>query len=169
MSIIGPRANFACNSRKCRTEDGASPVYELPVAARTCPVCGSRRIQRLFDKVNISTEGHNIARRVDGITQQAWEEQRASQVLARDATSRWGPLKVVPTRAVPQALANTFGEFGAPHIANQVAASAGQQFRPVGGKPAPEVVPTGDVPVRTPPAPAVGSKIDRRYRRPTRE
>ena len=119
--------------------------------------------------MNISTEGHNIARRVDGITEQAWSEQRASQLLARDATARWGPLKVVPTRAVPQALANTFGEFGAPHIANQVAASAGQQYKQAGSRPDPQRVPTDVLPVREPPAMKEGSKIDRRYRRGVRE
>ena len=84
---------------------------------------------------------------MDGITEQAWSEQRASQLLARDATARWGPLKVVPTRAMPQALANTFGEFGAPHIANQVAASAGQQYKATGSRPDPQRVPK-DHPLR---------------------
>ena len=164
-----PRADFVCNAKRCRQEDGSAPVYELPVSATRCSVCGSKRIVRLYNSVQISTEGHNIARRVDGITQQAWEEQRASQVLARDATARWGPLKVVPTRAVPQALTNTFGEFGAPHIANQVAASAGQQYKQTGSRPDPQRVPTDVLPVRQPPAMKEGSKVDRRYRRAVRE
>lgn len=48
-----PRANFSCNSPKCRTEDGAAPVYELPVTAKRCPVCASKRLVRLFDKINV--------------------------------------------------------------------------------------------------------------------
>lgn len=165
-----PRADFVCNAKKCRQEDGAAPTYELPISATRCPMCGSKRIVRLFNRVNISTEGHAIAKRVDGITQQAWEEQRAVQILARDATMRHGPLRVVPTRGVPQALAQTFGEFGAPNIANQVAANAGQMFKMSGSRPAsPDVVPTGDVPVRQPPGLKPGSKIDRRYRRVARE
>ena len=163
-----PRADFVCNAKKCRQDDGSAPVYELPVSATRCSVCGSKRIVRLFNTVNVSTEGHNIAKRVDGVTRQAWEEQRASQLLARDATSRWGPLKVVPTRAVPQALANTFGEFGAPHIANQVAASAGQQYKQAGSRPDPQRVPTDVLPVREPPAMRAGSKVDKRYTRPRR-
>src|SRR5712691_4686569 len=51
--IYGPRANFSCNSPKCRTEDGAAPVYELPVAAKRCAVCGSKRITRLFDAIGV--------------------------------------------------------------------------------------------------------------------
>src|SRR5207245_7134654 len=159
---MGPHADFVCNAKRCRREDGSAPTYDLPVAATRCPVCGSRRIIRLFDQVQVSTTGHDMARRVDPITSRAWEEQRASQVLARDATSRWGPLKVVPTRAVPQALANTFGEFGAPHIANQVAASAGQQYKATGSRPDPQRVPTDVLPVREPPAMTEGARVERR-------
>ena len=47
-----PRADWVCNSKKCSTEDG-QPVYELPVNASRCPVCGSKRIARLFNKVGV--------------------------------------------------------------------------------------------------------------------
>jgi hypothetical protein len=49
-----PRANFACLAAKCQTDDGAT-VYELPVAATRCPVCGSKRVRRLFDAVQIGS------------------------------------------------------------------------------------------------------------------
>src|SRR3989338_7773680 len=46
-----PRADFACLSRKCRSEtEGAAPIYELPVGATRCPVCGSKRLQRLWNR-----------------------------------------------------------------------------------------------------------------------
>src|SRR5438128_7129182 len=167
--MAGPHADFTCLARRCRQEDGSAPTYDLPVTATRCPICGSKRIIRLFNQVRVSTTGHDMALRVDPITSRAWEEQRASQLLARDAAARWGPLKVVPTRAVPQALANTFGAFGPPHIANQVAASAGQQYKQAGSRPDPQRVPTDVLPVREPPAMKEGSKIDRRYRRAVRE
>jgi hypothetical protein len=40
-------------SPKCR-QDGAATVYEdLPINTTRCPVCGSKRIQRLYNKVTI--------------------------------------------------------------------------------------------------------------------
>ena len=47
-----PRADFSCLSKKCRTDEGA-PVYELPVDAIRCPCCGSKRLTRLFNAVNV--------------------------------------------------------------------------------------------------------------------
>lgn len=47
-----PRADFSCLSKKCRTEEGA-PVYELPIDAKVCPVCGSKRLTRLFNAVAV--------------------------------------------------------------------------------------------------------------------
>jgi hypothetical protein len=58
-----PRANFACLGKKCETETGAA-VYELPIAARRCPVCGSTRIRRLFDAVNIGSAQHRAAEKI---------------------------------------------------------------------------------------------------------
>jgi len=47
--MTAPRADFACMGKQCRTDEGA-PTYELPVTATRCPVCGSRRLQRLWNK-----------------------------------------------------------------------------------------------------------------------
>jgi hypothetical protein len=48
------RADYSCLSKKCRKEDdNSSPVYELPVGATRCPVCGSKRIVRLFNKIAV--------------------------------------------------------------------------------------------------------------------
>ncbi len=48
-----PTADFACLSVKCKTEDGAAPTYELPITAIRCPVCGSKRVKRLFNKIAV--------------------------------------------------------------------------------------------------------------------
>lgn len=58
---VPPHANFSCLSKKCRTDDGAAPVYDLPLTAKRCPVCGSSRIRRLFDAVNVV--GNNFTQR----------------------------------------------------------------------------------------------------------
>ncbi len=48
-----PRADFTCLSPKCR-QDGAATVYEdLPIASKRCPVCGSKRITRLYNKIAV--------------------------------------------------------------------------------------------------------------------
>lgn len=47
-----PRADFYCPSKKCRTDEGA-PKFELPVDATRCPMCGSKRLTRLFDQVGV--------------------------------------------------------------------------------------------------------------------
>lgn len=46
-----PRADFACTSRACATDEGA-PVYELPVDASHCPR-GHKRLKRLFNAVAV--------------------------------------------------------------------------------------------------------------------
>lgn len=61
----GPHADFACLSPKCRTEDGAS-VYDLPLGSSRCPVCGSRRLTRLFNAVNV---GRGMAQHVDTLVE----------------------------------------------------------------------------------------------------
>lgn len=164
-----PRSDYICE--RCESTRGDEARFEATIGEKIrCPACGKQKWVRRIYASQINVTGHGIAKRVDGITEQAWSEQRAVQILARDATMRHGPLRVVPTRGVPQALAQTFGEFGAPNIANQVATNAGQMFKMSGSRPAsPDVVPTGDVPVRQPPGLKPGSKIDRRYRRVARE
>ena len=82
----------------------------------------------------------------------------------------WGTPPARTASSPPHFARNhTFGEFGAPHIANQVAASAGQQYKQTGSRPDPQRVPTDVLPVREPPAMKEGSKVDRRYRRAVRE
>jgi len=47
-----PLADFACLGRKCATPEGAT-VHELPIDAKFCPVCGSKRVQRLFNRIAV--------------------------------------------------------------------------------------------------------------------
>ena len=61
----GPRADFVCLSRKCQ-KDGQQPTYELPIDAIRCPCCGSKRVKRLYNAVNISQPGfYRVNRLVD--------------------------------------------------------------------------------------------------------
>jgi len=62
-----PRADFVCLSKKCQQPDGEAPTYELPVGATRCPICGSSRIRRLFNKVNVATGAAAVARESDKI------------------------------------------------------------------------------------------------------
>lgn len=51
--LMAPRADWTCLSPKCR-QDGAATVYEdLPLNTTRCPVCGSKRIQRLYNKIAV--------------------------------------------------------------------------------------------------------------------
>ncbi len=77
-----PRADFSCSSKKCRTEEG-SPVYEdLPITSTRCPVCGSKRITRLWNSApHVS---HGVAKHVDAlVARSGYPEQRHEQRDAR--------------------------------------------------------------------------------------
>ncbi len=47
-----PRADHACLSKKCLTDDGEAMVYELPSDATHCPM-GHKRLRRLFNAVGV--------------------------------------------------------------------------------------------------------------------
>ena len=68
----GPHADFACLSPKCRTEDGAS-VYDLPLGSSRCPVCGSRRLTRLYNAINV---GRGMAQHIDTLVEPEVTRQR---------------------------------------------------------------------------------------------
>lgn len=71
-----PRADFSCLSPKCRTEEGA-PVYELPVGATRCPVCGSKRVVRIWTPPHVA---HGVAKHVDAlVSRSGFVEQRHEQ------------------------------------------------------------------------------------------
>lgn len=97
---MGPRADFACLSKKCQ-QDGAASVYELPVAATRCPVCGSKRLQRLYNAINVSS---GIARRTDAIAGPAYEQAVAGKNAARDSRRHVAPPIAVPVNGIGAAL-----------------------------------------------------------------
>lgn len=52
-----PVADFACLSKKCKTAEGESTVYELPLGSVRCPVCSSKRLTRLFTSAPMIASG----------------------------------------------------------------------------------------------------------------
>lgn len=87
--------------------DGAAPTYELPVAAIRCPVCGSKRITRLFNKVNVSSD---LAKRTDAIVEPAYTQAMAVRDANKDALAQG---RIAPALGVPiNRLAATLGSLG---------------------------------------------------------
>lgn len=65
---MSPRANFSCaHCTKLAGHIDAEIVYEdLPLTSKHCPVCGFRRgFRRRFDAINVSTNGHRVAKILD--------------------------------------------------------------------------------------------------------
>lgn len=81
LSIVpGPHADHACLGAKCRQPDGSASVYDLPTGSTRCPVCGSRRLTRLFNAVNV---GRGMAQHVDSLVEPEVTRQR--NALREDA------------------------------------------------------------------------------------
>lgn len=85
---MGPRANYECRI-KCQA------VYEdLPVTSTRCPVCGFRRgFRRLYDSVNVSINGHKVAKVIDPLlgptmNQHAMRQDEVKAAEARITTER---------------------------------------------------------------------------------
>ena len=97
----GPRANWACLSKKCQ-QDGAATIYELPVSSVCCPACGSRRIKRLYDSINISS---GLAKRTDALVEPAYTQATAGQDAVKRAEKQNGPALAVPLGAIGATLA----------------------------------------------------------------
>jgi hypothetical protein len=96
---MSPRSDFACLSKACRTEDGAT-VYELPVGATHCPM-GHKRLTRIWTPPHVST---GLARKVDA----ALEPSYVVQQERRDAAAS-SPSFAVPVRNLGAEL----GKYGA--------------------------------------------------------
>ena len=95
-----PLADFACLSKKCAKKRGEAPVYELPVKAIACPACGSRKIKRLFNRVNIlrgarpdrfdgRATSSSKAARLDSIIEQPMIESLAKRAELKSAGSKY--------------------------------------------------------------------------------
>src|SRR3990167_3609564 len=91
-----PRADFVCLGKKCQ-QDGESPIYELPVDATVCSVCGSRKIKRLYNAVNVMRAGF---RPLNAVVDRALAEVGEAYHDQKDARLR-GLKREVPALAVP--------------------------------------------------------------------
>jgi DNA-directed RNA polymerase subunit RPC12/RpoP len=76
------RFDFSC-SGKCKKErdDGAAVVYpDLPATTTRCPVCGSKRVTKLFTNVNVA---HGVAKHVDALVGPQYEHQKGIKDSAK--------------------------------------------------------------------------------------
>ena len=72
-----PRADFECKTCEKTYDD-------LPIASTRCPVCGKKRgFRRLFDRVQVSTRGHRVARFVDKRLKPAYDQKAAKDADAK--------------------------------------------------------------------------------------
>jgi hypothetical protein len=106
---MGPRADFACMSSKCR-QDQASTVYpDLPINTKFCPVCRSKRIVRLYNTCNVLPSG---ARQLQHFVDDAGSEAQAKATAGRDARlaaeKAGAPMFAVPIKQLGAAL----GQYG---------------------------------------------------------
>src|SRR3970040_2261184 len=142
-----PRADFACLSRKCRSEtEGAAPIYELPVGATRCPACGSKRLQRLWNRAAAHLRGaqpepgnlrsSSMATNLDRLAAPEIERMEHRESAAKDARTSGGVGEgfAVRLRQTPATLA----KFGARAQAGQVPGGAANvppgEFAPVQGQ-----------------------------------
>lgn len=94
---MGPHADFACLSPKCQ-QDGAATVYDLPVNATRCPVCGSKRIQRIWTPPNI---GRGVAKHVDGTVEGMWNQMHDVKESAKRAEANMAAIEDRVRHEVP--------------------------------------------------------------------
>jgi hypothetical protein len=106
---MSPRADFACLSKACRTDSGAT-VYELPVGATHCPM-GHKRLTRIWTPPHIST-GH--AKAVDAIAEAPILAAEAKRDEIALAARRYPMVKPVPMRNLGAALQHVYQANGAP-------------------------------------------------------
>jgi hypothetical protein len=107
---VPPRADFACLSPKCK-QDGASTVYEdLPINTTRCPVCGSKRIQRLYTTAPgiIRPGGRHLQSVIDRAGADAQLAKSDNTDARLKAQKRQAPALAVPIKQ----LAGTLAGFG---------------------------------------------------------
>lgn len=87
------RNDFLCLGAKCRTPEGATLYADLPSDTKYCPVCRSKRVQKIFS-ANVGT---GMARKVDGmlehsgLREQLEARDRSRAVEQHDAHDRARP------------------------------------------------------------------------------
>lgn len=103
-----PHADFACNSKTCKTVKGAT-VYDLPVNSTRCPVCGSRRIIRLFSAPHIS---RGIAAQTGKMMERDHVRQQRAKDDAKTAQHNAPMLGVSLQNGIPGALREGMDKMG---------------------------------------------------------
>jgi len=97
---VGPISDFVCLGPKCRTDDGAPTYPDLPIKSTRCPVCGSKRLQRLWNKApGMIRPG---MRQIHHIGDMAAADAQAVRNEGRDAALK-AEKEGRPTLAVPVA------------------------------------------------------------------
>ena len=76
------RADYACLGKKCRTPEGEATVYELPLGSTRCPVCSSKRLQRLFTSAPMIGSGQ--AKQLDAFVRPSLDAAEAPKLKAQD-------------------------------------------------------------------------------------
>lgn len=127
--MVGPRADYVCLSRKCQRKDGQAPTYELPVKSIACPACGSRKIKRLFNRINVLTgakpdhfDGRHTssskAARIDALVEVPVSAALAKRSELKASGQRWqgdnGMVRTVPLRNLPAEVARL--QAGQPYL-----------------------------------------------------
>jgi hypothetical protein len=88
---MGPRANFECRNctRKAELVDQMVVYDDLPLASTRCPVCGFKRgFRRRFDAINVSTNGHRVAKILDPMMEPQFAEQTRIRDEAKESAKR---------------------------------------------------------------------------------
>lgn len=136
-----PLADFACLAKKCRGEQGA-PTYELPITATRCPVCGSKRLQRLWtppavlrgaqpEPVNLRSS--SMAKNLDRLAGPEIERMEQAESAVKDArtSKRVGRSFAVPLAELPATVARLGGQAQAVPITAGASNVTPGQFHPV--------------------------------------
>lgn len=123
---MGPRADFTCLSPKCR-QDGAATVYaDLPVESKRCPVCGSKRFQRLYNHAPgmIRSGGRHLQHVIDGAGADAQLVKSDRTASRLQAEKRGAPTLAVPISQVAGMLGGLAAGKSAPvpHVSHPVMA-----------------------------------------------
>ena len=126
---MAPRANFLCET--CHED------YELPIAARQCPICAGQ-ITRLYDQVNVAT-GLATSRSVDRLTQPYADAKAQTESTREDAAKRDRELTDRVEHAMPQ-VNQQLDKHGIPRV------SAGQA---IGNNPRPRTTRPSRLPTKS--------------------
>lgn len=116
------RNDFLCLGKQCRTSEGATLYADLPSTSTRCPVCGSKRFQKIM-ACNVATGG--VAKHVDGMLEHSGlREQLEARDRSRAAEQKDAHDRSRPGDAVVAGLAGNMGAL----VAKATAPWAGNTF-----------------------------------------